>query len=123
MAPCDSSQNVCGGGDTVGTSEQISELLNQIREQDSLHPNCPTGCQSVSAEDAAILGFENLCTYANEYYFIEDNGTKQWSCVGSGYEYDVCPANQLACGAYVEGRPSPGDLSTRADLLKNAYEQ
>lgn len=120
---CDSTQLVCGGGNTVGTQQEIETLLNQLREQDSMHPSCPTGCQSVSTADADVLGIDNLCTYRNEYYFIGDDGTKMWSCVATGESSQRCPSNQIACGGcYVGGLPTFGDLHDHASLLSIADE-
>jgi len=128
---CDSSKYVCAGGNTYGTLEQLAAAIkvSATERADKVHPNCPTGCLPVDATLASIfqnqdtdLDVSRICHFADEYYYIEDNGQYTYTCVGYGHETEVCPSYKMVCVGFEEtsGLPTYGWFGEQARAVKIA---
>jgi len=130
VAACDSSLVVCAGGDYYGTAEQVAAaLLLSTQRLDKVHPNCPTGCAQL--DGVMMKHFQSLdsdielsriCLYSDEYYYIEDDGSYTYTCVGYGLETEVCPAYKMVCVGFEEtsGLPTYGWFGEQARAVKKA---
>lgn len=130
---CDTSRVVCAGGSVYGTQEQVAAALKVSTSRlDKVHPNCPSGCQML--DGAMMQYFQNqdsdidvsrICVYADEYHYIEDDGTYTYTCVGYGLETEVCPAHKMVCVGFEEssGLPTYGWYGEQARAVKKAVNE
>lgn len=129
-ASCDASRVVCAGGSTYGTPEEVAAaLLLSTQRLDHVHPNCPTGCAQLDGvmtrhfrNQDSDLDVSRICLYADEYYYIEDDGSYTYTCVGYGLETEVCPAHKMVCVGFEEtsGLPTYGWFGEQARAVKKA---
>jgi len=128
---CDNSRVVCAGGNVYGTTEEVAAALKVSAESriDRIHPNCPTGCQSMNGAMVEVfqqqdsdIDVSRICVYSDEYYYIEDDGTYTYTCVGYGLETEVCPAHKMVCVGFEEetGLPTYGWFGEQARAVKMA---
>jgi len=128
---CDSSKYVCAGGNTYGTLEQLAAAIkvSATERLDKVHPNCPTGCVPLDATLTSFfqnqdtdLDVSRICHFADEYYYIEDNGQYTYTCVGYGHETEVCPSYKMVCVGFEEtsGLPTYGWFGEQARAVKKA---
>jgi len=131
---CDNSRVVCAGGNVYGTNEEVAAALKVAAESriDGVHPNCPTGCQSMNGAMVEVfqqqdsdLDVSRICVYSDEYYYIEDDGTYTYTCVGYGLETEVCPAHKMVCVGFEEetGLPTYGWFGEQARAVKMAINE
>lgn len=130
---CDTSRVVCAGGDLYGSLEQVAAALKVSSARiDMVHPNCPTGCQTLDgtmmqhfeSQDSDI-DVSRICVYSDEYHYIEDDGTYTYTCVGYGLESEVCPAHKMVCVGFEEtsGLPTYGWYGEQARAVKKAINE
>jgi len=121
---CDDSNVVCAGGDNYGELEEIAKELQLTTEKrDGLHPDCPSGCRSLSPSFAdyfnkldSTFDTSRICIWSDEFYFIEDDGSHTFTCVGFGSEVDVCSTHKMVCVGFEEytGLPTYGHPGAQA---------
>merc|ERR1719461_186226 len=128
---CDTSRVVCAGGSVYGTNEEVAAALkvSATSRIDSVHPNCPTGCQMMDGtmmqyfqNQDSDIDVSRICVYSDEYYYIEDDGSYTYTCVGYGLETEVCPAHKMVCVGFEEetGLPTYGWFGEQARAVKMA---
>jgi hypothetical protein len=71
------------------------------------------------------IDVSRICVYSDEYYYIEDDGTYTYTCVGYGLETEVCPAHKMVCVGFEEetGLPTYGWFGEQARAVKMAINE
>jgi len=127
---CTDSQTYCTGGNVVGTLAAIEEqVIIAMSQGDSSHPECPSGCQSLSDDvkshfiKMAVPDYENVCVYNGLYYYKDPTDReRKFTCVAAGERLAVCPAEKYLCVGFDDntGMKTYGFYDWQAAAVKTA---
>lgn len=132
---CDTSIGVCAGQGNYGfSSQQATSLTEALDKTSNVHPNCPSGCQSLddswsnelkrSAPSISSDMISSLCVTDNKYYLWLDPLTIVDTCVGySGSKSEQCPlSDYVFCSDidYESGSVVYGNTTYQGYSLENA---
>jgi len=127
---CTDEATYCTGGTLVGTIAEIEEqVILAMSQGDSIHPECPSSCQSLSDDVKAhfikmdVAEYENICVWKNLYFFKDPTTrTRRFTCVAAGERLEVCPAETYLCVGFDDntGMKTYGFYDWQAAAVKTA---